>query len=43
MQHFGDYRLEVSLEQVSRKTEIRAEPATLETIFANREVRVEKR
>lgn len=43
MRHFEDYRLEVSLEQVSRKTEIRAEPPTLETIFADREVRVEQR
>lgn len=43
MRHFEDFRLEISLEQVSRKSDIRAEPATLATIFADRKVRVERR
>ena len=36
--YFRDYRLEVSLERVSRQTDIRAESATLETIFTDRKV-----
>lgn len=36
--YFCDLRIEVSLEMVSRRTNIRAEPATLETIFTGREV-----
>lgn len=35
---FCDLQIEISLEIVSRKTDIKAEPATLETIFSNREV-----
>ncbi|MBD9634615.1 hypothetical protein [Pseudomonas sp. PDM19] len=36
--HFEDYRLELALEQVRRKTDVKAEPATLATIFTNRDV-----
>lgn len=36
--YFCDLRIEVSLEIMSRRTDIRAEPATLETIFTGREV-----
>lgn len=34
------YALELSMENVSRKTEFRCEPATLETIFTNRTVTI---
>lgn len=34
------YALELSMESVSRKTEFRCEPATLETIFTNRTVTI---
>jgi len=40
---FCDLRVEISLETVSRQTDIKVEPATLETIFANREVSIEKK
>jgi len=36
---FGQYRLELALESVHRHTDIKYEPATLRTIFTNREVR----
>jgi len=36
--YFRDYLLEVSLEIVSRQTDIKAESATLETIFTDRNV-----
>ena len=36
---FEEYRLELGLEEVHRKTEIKYEPATLDTIFTNREVK----
>lgn len=32
------YRLELALEDVRRKTDFQAEPATMETIFTNRDV-----
>lgn len=41
--HFQNYRIEIALENVSRKTDVKAEPATLETIFANRDVPFERR
>jgi hypothetical protein len=40
---FCDLRVEISLEIVSRQTDIKVEPATLETIFSNREVSIEKK
>lgn len=36
---FQDYRIELALEEVHRRTEVKYEPATLETIFSNREVK----
>lgn len=40
--YFVDYQLEVGLEMVSRHTEVKAEPATLETIFTDRDVMVQR-
>lgn len=37
-QHCKDLQIECGLEEVSRKTDIKATPATLETIFSNRTV-----
>ncbi|HIM97759.1 MAG TPA: hypothetical protein EYM57_07675 [Gammaproteobacteria bacterium] len=37
------YALALGMEKVSRKTEFRCEPATLETIFTDRDVTVIKR
>ncbi|TMN16129.1 hypothetical protein [Pseudoxanthomonas sp. X-1] len=37
---FHDYRMEIALEQVSRSTRTQMSPATLETIFTNRDVEV---
>lgn len=34
-----DYRIEIGLEMVSRHSEIKCEPATLEDIFTNRDVK----
>lgn len=39
-QYFVDYQLEVGLEMVSRRTDVKAEPATLATIFTDRDVMV---
>ncbi|MBA6113519.1 MULTISPECIES: hypothetical protein [Pseudomonas] len=41
-EYFQDYRLELALEEISRKTDVISEPATLESIFTNREVLVER-
>ncbi|MFA6928686.1 MAG: hypothetical protein WCT05_00050 [Lentisphaeria bacterium] len=38
--YFCDLRIEVNLEIVNRRTEIKVESATLETIFSNRDVRI---
>lgn len=38
-EYFTQYRLELALESVHRHTDIKCEPATLKTIFTNREVR----
>jgi len=38
-QRLLDYRLELALELTHRNTEVKYEPATLETIFTDREVR----
>lgn len=38
--YFVDYQIEIGLEIVSRRTEVKAEPATLATIFTNRDVEV---
>lgn len=40
---FCDLRVEIGLEDVSRRTDIKAEPATLETIFSNREVVIDRK
>lgn len=40
--YFVDYQLEVGLEMVTRRTEVKAEPATLQTIFTDREVTVHR-
>ena len=37
--HFQDYRIEVALEEVNRKTSIKSTSATIETIFTNRAVK----
>ncbi len=38
--YFLDYQIEVNLELVSRNTELRAQPASLDTIFTDRDVTV---
>jgi hypothetical protein len=38
--YFCDLRIEINLEIVSRKSEIKVEPATLDTIFSDRDVKV---
>lgn len=37
-----EYRMEIAFEKISRVTDIKYEPATLETIFKNRELKVWK-
>jgi len=39
-EYFKDYQIEIALEVVRRNTDLNTEPATLETIFTNRRVRV---
>ena len=41
-QYFRDYLIEVSLEIVSRWTDIKAAPATLDTIFTERKVMIKR-
>ncbi|WP_455231655.1 hypothetical protein [Geopseudomonas aromaticivorans] len=36
------YRLELALEDIRRKTDVQTEPATLESIFTNRKVTINK-
>lgn len=38
--YFQDYRIEIGLEEVSRRTDVKMSSATLETIFTNRDVEV---
>jgi len=38
MHHFEDYRIEIAIETVSRRTHMKANAASLETIFSNRTV-----
>lgn len=38
MHHFEDYRIEIAIETVSRRTHMKANAASLATIFANRTV-----
>ncbi|AUY34348.1 hypothetical protein [Pseudomonas sp. PONIH3] len=38
--YFEDYRIELALEVVRRKTCVQAEPATIKNIFTNRQVRI---
>jgi len=40
--YFQSYQIEVNLEIVSRRTELKAEPASLHTIFTDRDVMVAK-
>lgn len=40
--YFQSYQIEIGLEMVSRRTEVKADPATLETIFRNRDVLVSR-
>lgn len=37
---FEDYRIELALEEIRRKTDFKAEPATIATIFTNRPVSI---
>ncbi len=37
-EHMQSYRLELALEEVRRKTEVKIVPATLETIFTDRDL-----
>ena len=41
-QYFRDYLIEVTLEIVSRRTDIKVESATLDTIFTERKVMIFK-
>lgn len=34
-EYFQDYRLELALEEITRKTRVAADAATIETIFTN--------
>lgn len=36
--YFQEYRIEIALESIRRNTEIKSNPATIETIFTNREI-----
>lgn len=38
--YFEEYRIELALEMVRRKTSVQAESATIKTIFTNRQVRI---
>lgn len=38
LKYFEDYRIELALEEVRRRTDLKAEPATITTIFTNRQV-----
>jgi Arc/MetJ-type ribon-helix-helix transcriptional regulator len=38
--YFCDLRIEINLEIVSRKSELKVEPATLDTIFSDRDVKI---
>lgn len=38
--YFQQYGIELGLESVARKTEVKYEPATIETIFRNRDVKI---
>ena len=38
--HYEDYRIELALEEVRRKTDVQTEPATIATIFTNRVVTI---
>ena len=40
--HMQSYRVELALEEVRRKTDVKADPVTLESIFTNRNVTFEK-
>lgn len=41
--YFQDYRIEIALESLRRRTDMKPEAATLETIFTERDVQVERR
>ena len=40
LRYFEDYRIELALEEIRRKTDVKTEPATIATIFSNREIMV---
>ena len=42
-EHFEHYAIEISLEVVRRRTDIEVEPASLETIFTDRDVPVSRK
>lgn len=37
-ENFQNYRIELALEEINRKTDMKSAPATLQTIFTNRDV-----
>lgn len=41
-ERFNDYRLELALEEVSRRSDIQTPPASLTTIFTNRSIELAK-
>lgn len=40
LDYFQQYGVELGLESVARKTEVKYDPATIETIFRNRDVKI---
>ena len=40
--HLQTYRIELALEEIRRKTDVKASPVTIDTIFTNRSVTFEK-
>lgn len=38
--HFEDYRIELALEEIRRKTDLTTEPATIASIFNNRKITI---
>lgn len=39
-EHFKNYRIELALEEIKRRTDMKSTPATLETIFSNRSIEI---
>ena len=42
VKHLEDYKIELALEEIRRKTRLKIEPATIASIFTNREVMMSK-